>query len=701
MQRTLGVLALLTGALSVQAATPVSCESSPAVAAEMRSFDRKIETASFTEQLALYKETVARIAKQDPADVRFVQRYIGFLRYEAPDQLERLRAFSLDDAQKHPEDAAKLSIAALASRGKDTPQAFRFLEQARAANPNYAPADVLLAGFYSSSGKFTDKVKAAIYLSNYYQLCPASRYGSAMFLLKQLGSPALKAEVAKNLRARLAETSDPYTLSAMEHVWSLEFSTLPVPEYAKERQRIADDLNRLEKIPASDPAWLMFLEAGYKQSGAPQARIQELEERIVKEFPHSDEALGVLSDRWDKEHPRPAAEASAADWQNFLRDAISQDRQWMAQFPQAYYYESIVFEDLSNLDDVSGDELAREAEAYIKTMDLRNGEASGSRRLAAGAFLDRNIHPSGAFELLESARALMNSSKEKAQSELADYVADNDRKKSEQYRQTNDASFRVLYLRACRATGNKSATERLKPEIESSPSGDMKLAAINWNARAILAEIEGHNTDALAYFQKALLVREPPKKQFGKLDDPLLADAKRLWTSAGGTETAFAIWSQPEKSSITELAEGRWEKPSKELPPFELADVQGKTWKLKSLEGKKLLINIWATWCGPCKGELPLLQKLYDQVKNRSDIAILTLNLDEDPGLIEPFMKEKGYTFPVLLAYSFLSNKLDVNSIPRNWLVDANGKWQWEQIGFNSGEADWGKSMLAKLEDSK
>ncbi len=701
MQRTLSLLAFLTTALSVQAATPVSCESSPAVAAEIRSFDHKLETASFKEQLALYKETVTRVARLDPEDIRFVQRYLGFLRYEAPDELKTLRDSYLDQAQKHPDDPAKLSIAAIALRSKDTPQAFHLLEQARAANANYAPADVLLANFYSSSGKFTDKTKAANYLSDYYQLCPASRYSSATHLLKQLGSPALKAKVAKNLRQRLANTSDPYVLASMEDVWSLEFSTLAVPEYPKERQRIADDLNRLQKLPASDPAWLTFLEAGYKQSGAPPARIQEIEDRLLKEFPHSDEALGVLYQRWKKDRPAPPAEASAADWQKYLRDAIPQYRQWIAEFPEAYDYEYMIFEDLSNLDGVSNDELAREGEAYIRTMDLHDGEASGSRRFAAEIFLDHNIQPFRAFDLLESARTLRGSSKEKAHSELADYVTDNDREKSNQYRPINEASFRVLYLRACRATGNTAAAERLKPEIESSPADEAKLAAINWNARAILAEIEGQNTDALAYFQKALLLREPPKKQFGKLNDPLLSDAKQLWTSTGGSETAFAIWSQPGKSAGAELAEGRWEKPSKELPPFELADLQGKTWKLKSLEGKKLLINIWATWCGPCQGELPLLQKLYEQIKNRSDIAILTLNLDEDPGLIEPFVKEKGYTFPVLLAYSFLSNKLDVNSIPRNWLVDANGKWQWEQIGFNSGESDWGKSMLARLEDSK
>jgi len=77
------------------------------------------------------------------------------------------------------------------------------------------------------------------------------------------------------------------------------------------------------------------------------------------------------------------------------------------------------------------------------------------------------------------------------------------------------------------------------------------------------------------------------------------------------------------------------------------------------------------------------------------------LNFDQDVGMVEPFVKKKGFAFPVLPAYSFLANKIDVNSIPRNWLVNANGKWQWEQIGFDSSEPDWEKSMLARLEGTK
>ncbi len=95
---------------------------------------------------------------------------------------------------------------------------------------------------------------------------------------------------------------------------------------------------------------------------------------------------------------------------------------------------------------------------------------------------------------------------------------------------------------------------------------------------------------------------------------------------------------------------------------------------------------------------MPHFQKLYEKTRDRSDILLLTMNIDEELGLVEPFCKEKGFTFPVLPAYAFINQLLDSVSIPRNWILDAQGKWQWEQIGFNAQEADWEGTVLAKLE---
>jgi len=113
------------------------------------------------------------------------------------------------------------------------------------------------------------------------------------------------------------------------------------------------------------------------------------------------------------------------------------------------------------------------------------------------------------------------------------------------------------------------------------------------------------------------------------------------------------------------------------------------------MDGKALLINVWATWCGPCQAELPRLQRLYDSLKNRTDVQILTFNVDEDPGLIDPFLKEHGYRFPVLLAGTFASD-LGAEGIPQNWIVGPTGSWEWKQLG--SGADGWEEDIVKKLD---
>ena len=95
---------------------------------------------------------------------------------------------------------------------------------------------------------------------------------------------------------------------------------------------------------------------------------------------------------------------------------------------------------------------------------------------------------------------------------------------------------------------------------------------------------------------------------------------------------------------------------------------------------------------------MPHIQKLFDKTKDRSDLLVLTMNIDEELGLVEPLIKEKGYTFPVLLAYTFIHRLLDSVGVPQNWILDRQGKWQWQMLGFNSMEVDWEGATLAKLE---
>ncbi|MGA3044718.1 MAG: hypothetical protein ABSF54_28415 [Bryobacteraceae bacterium] len=83
---------------------------------------------------------------------------------------------------------------------------------------------------------------------------------------------------------------------------------------------------------------------------------------------------------------------------------------------------------------------------------------------------------------------------------------------------------------------------------------------------------------------------------------------------------------------------------------------------------------------------MPRLQKLVEKYKDRPEVQFVTLNMDENPGLIDPFMTEKKLSLIVLPAYSFVEDTLKVNGIPQNWIVDASGVVKLKGIGYDATE---------------
>jgi hypothetical protein len=95
--------------------------------------------------------------------------------------------------------------------------------------------------------------------------------------------------------------------------------------------------------------------------------------------------------------------------------------------------------------------------------------------------------------------------------------------------------------------------------------------------------------------------------------------------------------------------------------------------------------------------ELLHIEKLYQMTNERKDIQVVTFNLDENPGLVQPFLEEHQYKFPVLLADSFLSARFDRIGIPQNWIVDSKGKWVSTGLEFRS-ENKWEGTVVRRLE---
>jgi thiol-disulfide isomerase/thioredoxin len=167
-----------------------------------------------------------------------------------------------------------------------------------------------------------------------------------------------------------------------------------------------------------------------------------------------------------------------------------------------------------------------------------------------------------------------------------------------------------------------------------------------------------------------------------------------------GTEGGRQLWYGRRANDLANQVTLTWQKAKQPLPAFELADLSDRPWNLASLKGKVTFINFWASWCGPCREELPHLQKLIDHYKDRSDAQFITLNMDENPGLIQPFLKEHELSIVVIPASNYVTETLKVHGIPQNWIVDEHAVVRLKSVGYGPAE-QWVTGMENAIDEVK
>ncbi len=117
-------------------------------------------------------------------------------------------------------------------------------------------------------------------------------------------------------------------------------------------------------------------------------------------------------------------------------------------------------------------------------------------------------------------------------------------------------------------------------------------------------------------------------------------------------------------------------------PSFELPSLAGGKVNLLDYRGKVVFINFWATWCGTCKVEMPSMEKLYQRFKDHG-FEMLTISVDKDQSLIDPFMKKYNLTFPVLLDpdNEIAKQKYKTTGVPETFIVNREGLIIHKAIG--------------------
>lgn len=428
--------------------------------------------------------------------------------------------------------------------------------------------------------------------------------------------------------------------------WKYSFAE-PKPDYAPVNRRISDEVRQFLKThPASPEMYTVALE-GFEMTGDRDAA-GELKQRIAYEYPFSDEARYFRF--------REILEAKDAAKKISLIKKFGQD------FPSLYplqYPE--FFTELDKLDARNEDLLEAARDAVNDTRERGYGSMFIAIQSISKGFLRRNIYLEQLQNWLDEEQPDPQSLLEKDKIEIPDAV--------------------ILTIRAnlLNHLGETRQALNLIVRLEKIAPDHQILRGEILHAKAKILDVDGEKTNELLELYGTA----------ANLGGVYLRDAKRDFLSL------YAELKGSESGAEEYLAQLRGETPAslssniemnKPLPEFELVQVGGGRIRSADLKGKVAVINFWATWCAPCKRELPHFQELYESLSEDEEVAVVAVSVDEARGLVQPFITEGKYTFPV--GYDDgVAATLSVPPVPSMFIIDPAGNIRLRINGFSGADS--------------
>lgn len=135
---------------------------------------------------------------------------------------------------------------------------------------------------------------------------------------------------------------------------------------------------------------------------------------------------------------------------------------------------------------------------------------------------------------------------------------------------------------------------------------------------------------------------------------------------------------------------------SKSLDSLAFTGMDGSTLKLGDLKGKSVFLNVWATWCPPCKAELPNIERLYEQMKSEPDVAVILVT-NESSEVVKPFLDKNPHAAPIYLTTDDVLRKLKVQSFPTTFFIAKTGEFVFTQTGAVAWDAGTTREFLLAL----
>jgi len=222
----------------------------------------------------------------------------------------------------------------------------------------------------------------------------------------------------------------------------------------------------------------------------------------------------------------------------------------------------------------------------------------------------------------------------------------------------------------------RQLVQETKAKLQAGAKTEAALAEEMKEFDALLAEHKDEKTDAVAQvlFMKAMLYVEVIQDydKGGELLKQLKADFPGTQQGKAVDEILPKLEQQKE---AMKLQAGL--KPGVAFPDFNEKDLAGEPLSIAKFKGKVVLVDFWATWCGPCRGELPNVLAAYKKYHDKG-FEIIGISLDQDENTLKSFIKENGMAWPQYfdgLGWgSKLGQKYGINSIPMTFLLDQEGK---------------------------
>ncbi|MEO8348798.1 MAG: TlpA disulfide reductase family protein [Acidobacteriota bacterium] len=131
------------------------------------------------------------------------------------------------------------------------------------------------------------------------------------------------------------------------------------------------------------------------------------------------------------------------------------------------------------------------------------------------------------------------------------------------------------------------------------------------------------------------------------------------------------------------------------FPDLEFAGEEGGTVRLSQLKGNVVLLNVWATWCGPCKLELPIVQRMYDRYSDRN-FVVIAINVDADRKRVPPFLKQYNISLPVYSAAPEDVAQMTAMGIPSTFILGPDRTLIDMAVGYSPGVEERWKRVVEK-----